>query len=74
MLDVPMQQIGLHDAAATGLAAALGSGRSLEDAARLANAACECVLAAGPSEEVLDRRRLSTRLDELAWQLQISDR
>ena len=74
MLDVQMQQIGLHDAAATGLAAALGSGRSLEDSARLANAACECVLAAGPSEEVLDRRRLSTRLDELAWQLQISDR
>jgi D-beta-D-heptose 7-phosphate kinase/D-beta-D-heptose 1-phosphate adenosyltransferase len=74
LVDAPKQLIGLHDAAATALAAALSNGRSLAEGARLANAACECILAAEASFEVLDRKTLSTRLDELAWQLQISER
>ncbi len=73
-VEVPRQLIGLHDAAATALACALSEGRSLADASRLASAACECVLGAEVSRGFLDRKKLSTRLDELAWQLQISDR
>ena len=70
----PVQQIGLHDAAATALAAALGNGLSMTDAAALAAAACECVLSAEASHEFVDRTTLGLWLDELAWQLQISDR
>jgi len=70
----PVQQIGLHDAAATALAAALGNGLSITDAAALAAAACECVLTAEASHEFVDRTTLGLWLDELAWQLQISDR
>ena len=71
---VPVQQIGLHDAAATALAAALGNDLSMTDAAALAAAACECVLSAEASHEFVDRTTLGLWLDELAWQLQISDR
>ena len=70
----PIQQIGLHDAAATALAAALGNGHSMTDAATLAAAACECVLSAEASHEFVNRTTLGVWLDELAWQLQISDR
>ena len=70
----PVQQIGLHDAAATALAAALGNDLPLTDAAALAAAACECVLSAEASHEFIDRTTLGLWLDELAWQLQISDR
>ena len=70
----PVQQIGLHDAAATALATALGNDLSITDAAALAAAACECVLAAEASHEFVDRTTLGLWLDELAWQLQISDR
>jgi D-beta-D-heptose 7-phosphate kinase/D-beta-D-heptose 1-phosphate adenosyltransferase len=70
----PKQQIGLHDAAATALAVALGHGHSMEDAALLAAAACDCILTAAASHEFLDRETLGTWLDELSWQLQISDR
>jgi D-beta-D-heptose 7-phosphate kinase/D-beta-D-heptose 1-phosphate adenosyltransferase len=68
------QQIGMHDAAATSLAAALGYGLDLPDAALLASAACDCVLSANTGEEYVDRQILSLWLDELSWQLQISDR
>jgi bifunctional ADP-heptose synthase (sugar kinase/adenylyltransferase) len=70
----PVQQIGLHDAAATALATALGNGLSITDAAALAAAACECVLAAEASHEFVNRTTLGLWLDELAWQLRISDR
>jgi len=68
------QQIGMHDAAATSLAAALGSGLSLYDAALLASAACECVLSATTAKEYIDRDTLGLWLDELSWQMRISDR
>ena len=74
LIDVPRQLIGLHDAAVTALACALGDGRTLAEGARLANAACECVLSAETSSVVLDRKKLMTRLDELSWHFQISDR
>ncbi len=74
MAPVADQQIGMHDAAAASLAAALGAGLSLNDAALLASAACECVLAASTSEEYIDRATLSLWLDELSWQMRISDR
>ena len=68
------QQIGMHDAAAASLAASLGSGLPLYDAALLAAASCECVLSASTSEEYIDRTTLSLWLDELSWQMRISDR
>ena len=70
----PVQQIGLHDAAATALATALGNDLSITDAAALAAAACECVLSAKASHEFVNRTTLGLWLDELAWQLRISDR
>ena len=68
------QQIGMHDAAATSLAAALGSGLSLYDAALLASAACDCVLSASSGRGYIDRATLGLWLDELSWQMRISDR
>jgi D-beta-D-heptose 7-phosphate kinase/D-beta-D-heptose 1-phosphate adenosyltransferase len=70
----PKQQIGLHDAAATALAVALGQGHDMVDAALLVAAACDCILTAEASHEFLDRDTLGTWLDELSWQLQISER
>ena len=70
----PSQQIGLHDAAATALAAALGNNFSMSSAVVLAAAACECVLSAEASHEFVNRRTRGLWLDELSWQLQISDR
>jgi len=70
----PKQQIGLHDAAATALAAALGHGLEIKDAAMLAAAACDCILSATSSREFIDRSTLGLWLDELSWQLQISER
>ncbi|MBS72166.1 MAG: hypothetical protein CMO20_04330 [Thermoplasmata archaeon] len=74
LVEVPKQLIGLHDAAVTALACALGDGRTLAEGARLANAACECILAAITDRVVLNRRKLKTRLDELSWHFQISGR
>ena len=74
MAPVARQQIGMHDAAAASLAAALGAGLSLHDAALLASAACECVLSASTSKEYIDSRTLTLWLDELSWQMRISDR
>ncbi len=70
----PKQQIGLHDAASTALALALGHGHSMEDAALLVTAACDCILTAEASQTFVDRKTLGTWLDELTWQMQISDR
>jgi D-beta-D-heptose 7-phosphate kinase/D-beta-D-heptose 1-phosphate adenosyltransferase len=70
----PSQQIGLHDAAATALAAALGNQFPMSSAVVLAAAACECVLTAQASHEFVNRRTLGLWLDELSWQMQISDR
>jgi D-beta-D-heptose 7-phosphate kinase/D-beta-D-heptose 1-phosphate adenosyltransferase len=72
--NAPRQQIGLHDAAATALAAALGNGLDIMDATSLAAAACECVLTAESSQEFVDSDTLGVWLDELSWKLQISDR
>ncbi|MEE2812527.1 MAG: PfkB family carbohydrate kinase [Candidatus Thermoplasmatota archaeon] len=74
MLDDARQMIGLHDAAAVAMAAALSQGTSLHDAATLAHAACETILSAEEGREALDRRTLSASLDERAWQMQVSDR
>mgnify|MGYP001158268512 CR=1 FL=1 len=74
MSPAPEQQIGLHDAAATALAAALGHGYSMTDATTLAAAACECVLTAESSHEFVDKDTLGLWLDELSWQMQISER
>jgi|TARA_B100001996_G_scaffold381507_1_gene371074 D-beta-D-heptose 7-phosphate kinase/D-beta-D-heptose 1-phosphate adenosyltransferase len=68
------QQIGMHDAAAAALAAALGSGLPLYDAALLASAACDCVLSASTGRDYIDRETLGLWLDELSWQMRISDR
>ena len=74
MAPVARQQIGMHDAAAASLAAALGAELSLHDAALLASAACECVLSASTSQEYIDSSTLTLWLDELSWQMRISDR
>ena len=74
LLDDAKQIIGLHDAAAVAMAAALAQGATLHDAATLAHAACETILGAEEGHEVLDRKTLSASLDERAWQMQVSDR
>lgn len=68
------QQIGMHDAAATSLAAALGYGLDLYDAALLASAACDCVLSSNHGHDYIDRATLGLWLDELSWKMRISDR
>ncbi len=70
----PSQQIGLHDAAATALATALGNQFPMSSAVVLAAAACECVLTAQASHEFVNRKTLGLWLDELLWQMQISNR
>lgn len=74
LLDNARQIIGLHDAAAVAMAAALSQGVNLHDAATLAHAACETILNVEKGEEVLDRKTLSASLDDRAWQMQVSDR
>lgn len=70
----PRQQIGLHDAAASALSFALGNGHDLIDASILAGAACDCILASPHGESVLTREALTLRVDEILWQMKISDR
>ena len=70
----PIQQLGLHDAAATALAHALVCGASLTDAACLAHAACEVILGAETSREFVSKDVLANWLDEVKWQFQISNR
>ena len=74
MAPTARQQIGMHDAAAASLVTALGSGLSLYDAALLASAACECVLTSVTGHDYVDRETLGLWLDELAWQMRISER
>ena len=74
MAPTARQQIGMHDAAATSLVTALGSGHTLFDAALLAAAACECVLTSNTGHDYVDRETLGVWLDELSWQMRISDR
>ena len=74
-LSQTMQQIGLLDAAAAALCVSLSNGLQMSDGAILVNAACECVLQGEDMDGyVLTKKGLSTRLDEIAWQMQISQR
>ena len=71
----PQTLLGMHDAAAVAISAALCRDLSLKDAARLANAACELTMRAESSEQAaIDRRTLATWIDEVAWQMRISQR
>lgn len=70
----PRQQIGLHDAAASAIAFALGCGHDLVESSILASAACDCILASQDGQSILSREDLTLRIDEISWQMQISDR
>jgi len=74
-LPSPRQQIGLIDAAAVAVVVSHILNLSDLDMAHLVNAACECILQAEDAEHfAIDRRTLCTRLDEIAWSMQISQR
>ena len=75
-IENPTQQVGLLDAANVAMTAALASGFAAEDGCILANTACEVILAgeATSLETVLSARALATRLDEVAWSMQTSQR
>lgn len=74
-LSQTLQQIGLLDAAAAALCVSLSNGLDMDDGAVLVNAACECILQGEDMEAyVLTKKGLGTRLDEMAWQMQISQR
>lgn len=74
-VEQPRSLLGMHDAAAVGVTAALCRGLSHEQAAELANCACELAMRAESSEQaVLDRDSLANWIDEVAWQLRISQR
>ncbi|MED5272093.1 MAG: PfkB family carbohydrate kinase [Candidatus Thermoplasmatota archaeon] len=74
-LSQTLQQIGLLDAAAAALCVSLAHGLDVDDGAVLVNAACECVLQGEDMDGyVLTKKGLATRLDETAWQMQISQR
>jgi len=69
------QMIGIIDAAAVAIAFALSRGLDVASTALLANAACECILAAEQTEAfVLSKENLIHRIGELAWNLQVSKR
>ena len=70
-----LQQIGLLDAAAAALCVSLTNQLDMDDGAILVNAACECILQGEDLDSyVLTKKGLTTRLDETAWQMQISQR
>ena len=47
----------------------------MDDGSILVNAACECILQGEDLDSyVLTKKGLTTRLDETAWQMQISQR
>ena len=69
----PLQVIGLIDAACTTVASAVSLGIDIYDCAHLANAACEVIM--GQMDNfTLSRENLCLRLDELSWNLSISQR
>lgn len=69
------QMIGLIDAAAVAITAAVATGMDVQATALLANAASECILGADRTERfVLTRDDLIERMRETAWNLQISKR
>ncbi len=69
----PLQVIGLIDAACTAVASAVSLGIDIYDCAHLANAACEVIM--GQMDNfTLSRENLCLRLDELSWNLSISQR
>ena len=69
------QMIGLIDAAAVAITAAVAAGFDVQATALLANAASECILGADRTERfVLTRDDLIERMRETAWNLQISKR
>ncbi|MBQ70974.1 MAG: hypothetical protein CMA65_05750 [Euryarchaeota archaeon] len=69
------QMIGLIDAAAVAIAFSLSRNLDVKSTALLANAACECILAAERTDSfVLSRDDLIHRIGEQVWNLQVSKR
>jgi len=69
------QMIGLIDAAAVAIAVAISKKLTVRNTALLANAACECILAADRTESfVLSRDDVIDRIGEMSWNLQVSKR
>ena len=69
------QMIGLIDAAAVAIAFSLSRGLDVHSTALLANAACECILAAERTDSfVLSKDDLIHRVGEHVWNLQVSKR
>jgi D-beta-D-heptose 7-phosphate kinase/D-beta-D-heptose 1-phosphate adenosyltransferase len=69
------QMIGLIDAAAVAIAFSLSRGLDVRSTALIANAACECILAAEQTDSfVLSRDDLIHRVGEHVWNLQVSKR
>lgn len=69
------QMIGLIDAAAVAIAFALSRNLDVRSTALLANAACECILAAEQTDAfVLSREDMIHRVGEHVWNLQVSKR
>jgi superfamily II DNA/RNA helicase len=67
--------IGLIDAAAVAIAFSLSRGLDVRSTALIANAACECILAAEQTDSfVLSRDDLIHRVGEHVWNLQVSKR
>jgi hypothetical protein len=67
--------IGLIDAAAVAIAFSLSRNLDVQSTALLANAACECILAAERTDSfVLSRDDLIHRIGEQVWNLQVSKR
>lgn len=72
-LESPSGVIGIIDAAAVAIAAAVRIGLDVSGTAQLANAACECIMSAD-QEFTLTGDALANRLDQVAWSMQISQR
>ena len=69
------QMIGLIDAAAVAIAFSLSRDLDVRSTALLANAACECILAAEQTDSfVLNRDDIIHRVGEHVWNLQVSKR
>jgi len=74
-LSNPSQQIGLMDSAAVAITAAISLEMDVESTAHLTNAASEVILGTQSAEEhIITRESMISKLDELAWELQISQR